>query len=91
VEETLGAMNKSGRENFDGDKAQWLQSKWENDLFKTFRNVYGQTSYIFHIRCDRISCSQKGIQAKEAKTLTSKDQIGYITHLMSSVGEHVLI
>jgi hypothetical protein len=27
VEETLGAMNKSGRENFDGDKAQWLQSK----------------------------------------------------------------
>jgi len=28
---------------------------------------------------------------KEAKTVTSKDQLGYLTHLKSSVGEHVLI
>jgi hypothetical protein len=29
-------MYKSGEEYFEGDRAQQLQSKWENDLFTLF-------------------------------------------------------
>jgi hypothetical protein len=90
LEETLEAMCKSGGENSEGPKRSSSKVS-EKTIYLNFRNLYVQTSCIFPIRRDRITCSQKSIPAKVAKTVTSKDQLGYITHLRSSVGEHVLI